>query len=311
MANPGSGSLPGSAAHALPPAACILLLMLLHPSEAQPSPGYYPSRMFRSLAFSDGYSTLWGPQHQTLSQDQKSLTLWMDRTSGSGFKSTRSYRNGYFGASIRVQPGYTAGVNTAFYLSNTEQYPGHHDEIDMELLGTVPGEPYTLQTNVYVRGTGDGNIVGREMRFHLWFDPTADFHHYAILWNPDQILFLVDDVPIRRYEKKVEGTFPEREMCAYASIWDASDWATDGGRYRADYRYQPFVSRFADLKIGGCATAAPPGCSPVPASPSPSPGGGSALSPQQEAAMAWAQRNSMVYYYCQDYSRDHTFYPEC
>ncbi len=137
---------------------------------------------------------------------------------GSGFKSTRSYRNGYFGASIRVQPGYTAGVNTAFYvlinfchanfsemcsrislkklcfcvvwmqLSNTEQYPGHHDEIDMELLGTVPGEPYTLQTNVYVRGSGDGNIVGREMRFHLWFDPTAGFHHYAILWNPDQIL---------------------------------------------------------------------------------------------------------------------------
>jgi xyloglucan:xyloglucosyl transferase len=40
---------------------------------------------------------------------------------------------------------------------------------------------------VYVRpllGSGDGRVVGREVvKFHLdWFDPTADFHHYAILW---------------------------------------------------------------------------------------------------------------------------------
>ena len=121
--------------------------------------------------------------------------------------------------------------------------------------------------------------------------------------------FLVDDVPIRRYERKTEATFPDREMWAYGSIWDASDWATDGGRYRADYRYQPFVSRFADLKIGGCAADAPAGgCRPVPASPS---GSAAALSPQQEAAMRWAQRNSMVYYYCLDSSRDHALYPEC
>jgi xyloglucan:xyloglucosyl transferase len=40
----------------------------------------------------------------------------MHRSTGSGFKSKRSYRNGYFGVSIKVQPGYTAGVNTAFYV---------------------------------------------------------------------------------------------------------------------------------------------------------------------------------------------------
>ena len=150
---------------------------------------------------------------------------------GSGFKSVKPFRSGYFGASVKLQPGYTAGVITAFYvrtelycasnlcyffffnlyswsvrmlwhqlclinisvinqwqLSNNEAHPGFHDEVDIEFLGTTFGKPYTLQTNVYIRGSGDGRIIGREMKFHLWFDPTKNFHHYAILWSPKEIM---------------------------------------------------------------------------------------------------------------------------
>jgi xyloglucan:xyloglucosyl transferase len=284
----------------------LLLVLIVQCTNAQPSPGYYPSTKIRQMQFYQGYNNLWGPQHQSLSQDQNSLTIWLDKNSGSGFKSKRPYKNGYFGASIKVQAGYTAGTNTAFYLSNNEAHPGYHDEVDIEFLGTIPGEPYTLQTNVYVRGSGDGRIIGREMRFHLWFDPTVDFHHYAILWNPDAITFFVDDIPIRRYERKLEATFPERPMWVYGSIWDASSWATDDGRYHADYRYQPFVAHYSHFGIGGCSAFAPGSCRPVAASPS-----GSGLSPQQWAAMRWAQTNHMVYYYCQDYKRDHSLTPEC
>lgn len=73
-------------------------------------------------------------------------------------------------------------------LSNNEDHPGNHDEIDIEFLGTTPDKPYTLQTNVYIRGSGDGNLIGREMKFHLWFDPTRDYHDYAILWTPSEIM---------------------------------------------------------------------------------------------------------------------------
>ncbi|KAG1355003.1 Xyloglucan endotransglucosylase/hydrolase [Cocos nucifera] len=284
----------------------FLLLLMLHSTFSQPSPGYHPSSKFRPMSFYKGFNNLWGPQHQSVSQDQSSLTIWLDSTSGSGFKSIRPFRNGYFGASIKLQTGYTAGVITAFYLSNNEAHPGFHDEVDVEFLGTTPGKPYTLQTNVYVRGSGDGRIIGREMRFHLWFDPTADFHHYAILWNPDEIIFFVDDVPIRRYGRKDEGTFPARPMWVYGSIWDASPWATEDGKYKADYRYQPFVARFTKFMIQGCSAYAPSDCRPIAASPS-----GSGLSSQQFAAMTWAQSNYMVYNYCQDSRRDHSLTPEC
>lgn len=74
-------------------------------------------------------------------------------------------------------------------LSNNQDFPGDHDEIDIEFLGTTPDKPYTLQTNVYMRGSGDGNIIGREKKIHLWFDPTKAFHDYAILWNPTEIMY--------------------------------------------------------------------------------------------------------------------------
>lgn len=288
---------------------CILVLLLVtywSSSHAEPSPGYYPSFHVAPVGFFQAFRNLWGPQHQRV-QDG-ALTVWLDRSSGSGFKSLQRYQSGYFGAAIKLQPGYTAGVITSIYLSNNEDFPGHHDEVDIEFLGTVPGEPYTLQTNVYIRGSGDGRIIGREMQFHLWFDPTQDFHNYAIFWSPNEIIFFVDDVPIRRYARKSDATFPSRPMWVYGSIWDASSWATDEGRYKANYNYQPFVSQYRNFRIAGCTVNDPSWCQRLPWV---DPSGTGWLTHQQLAAMEWAQRNHLVYDYCRDSRRDRTLTPEC
>ncbi|KAJ4906988.1 putative xyloglucan endotransglucosylase/hydrolase protein 32 [Raphanus sativus] len=286
----------------------VLMLVLLGSSVDAywpPSPGYWPSSKVGPVSFYKGFRNLWGPQHQRM--DQNALNLWLDRASGSGFKSVKPFRSGYFGASIKLQPGYTAGVITSLYLSNNEAHPGFHDEVDIEFLGTTFGKPYTLQTNVYISGSGDGKIIGREMKYRLWFDPTSGFHHYAILWNPKEIIFLVDDIPIRRYPKKSAATFPLRPMWLYGSIWDASSWATEDGKYKADYKYQPFTAKYTNFKAIGCTAYSSAWCHPVSASPYRSGG----LTRKQYQAMRWVQTHSMVYDYCKDYKRDHSLTPEC
>ncbi|RRT59497.1 hypothetical protein B296_00027756 [Ensete ventricosum] len=171
------------------------LLLMFGSVAAQPSPGYYPGSLFRPLRFYDGYSNLWGPQHQSVSQDQYSLTIWLDSSSGSSSLTLLMLSHAY---SIYLSIWLSEygllcerGGRQTRLLSNNQAHPGNHDEVDIEFLGTTFGKPYTLQTNVYVRGSGDGRLIGREMRFHLWFDPTADFHRYAILWNPDEIMYVL------------------------------------------------------------------------------------------------------------------------
>ncbi|KAJ6689503.1 hypothetical protein OIU85_005869 [Salix viminalis] len=49
------------------------------------------------------------------------------------------------------------------------------------------------------------------------------------------------------------GDFPSKPMSLYATIWDGSGWATNGGKYRVNYKYAPYVTEFSDLVLHGCS----------------------------------------------------------
>ncbi|KAF2546983.1 hypothetical protein F2Q70_00022432, partial [Brassica cretica] len=47
--------------------------------------------------------------------------------------------------------------------------------------------------------------------------------------------------------------YPAKPMALYATIWDASDWATSGGKYKANYKFAPFVAEFKSFSLDGCS----------------------------------------------------------
>ncbi|RWW21187.1 hypothetical protein BHE74_00016186 [Ensete ventricosum] len=196
----------------------------------------------------------------------------------------------------------------------------NHNEFDFEFLGNRTGEPYLVQTNLYINGVGD-----REQRMDLWFDPTADFHAYSILWNPRQVVFLVDDTPIRVFPNREDRgvAFPrDQAMGVYSSIWNADDWATEGGRVKTDWSHAPFVATFRGLRIDGCEWA-PEAGGPVELRRCGGSGWGKegrywwkekameALSVHQSHQLIWARANHLVYDYCNDPARFTTHPPEC
>ncbi|PIA28630.1 hypothetical protein AQUCO_06800058v1 [Aquilegia coerulea] len=260
--------------------------------------------------FNQDFDITWGDGRGKILNNGKLLTLSLDKPSGSGLQSKNQYLFGKIDMQLKLVPGNSAGTVTAYYLSS--QGPTH-DEIDFEFLGNVSGDPYILHTNVFSQGKGN-----REQQFYLWFDPTADFHTYSILWNPKSILFSVDGTPIREFKNsESKGVpFPKNQpMRIYSSLWNADDWATRGGLVKTDWSHAPFTASYRNFKADACVWSS--SGSSCKANSPPSGSKNNAWFSQQldstsQGRMKWVQKNYMIYNYCADTKRfPQGFPPEC
>lgn len=258
--------------------------------------------------FNRDFDIAWGEGRAKIMKDGNLATLSLDKASGSGIQSKNEYLFGKIDLQIKLVPGNSAGTVTAYYLSSQGST---HDEIDFEFLGNLSGDPYILHTNVYTQGKGD-----REQQFYLWFDPTADFHTYSILWNPRAIIFYVDGTPIRAFKNlETRGVaFPKKQaMRVYASLWDAEEWATRGGQVKTDWSQAPFTASLRNFKSSACVwKAAQSSCASSSNNSSTKPWLSQELDSASEARLKWVQQNYMVYNYCADINRfPQGLPPEC
>ncbi|KFK29589.1 hypothetical protein AALP_AA7G154000 [Arabis alpina] len=234
--------------------------------------------------FNTDVDVAWGNGRGKILNNGQLLTLSLDKSSGSGFQSKTEYLFGKIDMQIKLVPGNSAGTVTTFYLKS----PGTTwDEIDFEFLGNSSGDPYTLHTNVYTQGKGD-----KEQQFHLWFDPTVNFHTYSILWNPQRIIFTVDNTPIREFKnsESIGVLFPKsKPMRMYASLWNADDWATRGGLVKTDWSKAPFMASYRNIKID---TSRPNSNWYT-----------QEMDSTSQARLKWVQKNYMIYNYCTDSKR--------
>lgn len=130
--------------------------------------------------------------------------------------------------------------------------------------------------------------------------------------------FYVDGIPIREFKNMEIAYIPfpnKQPMNVHATLWNAEDWATQGGRIKTDWTYAPFTASFGNFSVDACVWSyGKSSCD----SDSPSSNYNSKvwlweeLDYGKKGQMEWVQHNYMIYDYCKDTKRfSQGLPPEC
>ncbi|GLT24942.1 hypothetical protein SLA2020_001030 [Shorea laevis] len=259
-----------------------------------------------NASFDQSYQITWGNDHVKSLNQGKEIQVSLDKTSGAGFESKQSYGSGFFHMRVKSPDKVSSGVVVTFYLSSKGE---GRDELDFEFLGNNESKRYTLQTNVFVHGVGN-----REQKFSLWFDPSADFHDYKILLNQKQIVFYVDDTPIRVFKNNPDlGVgYTTQAMQIMGSIWHPDNWdKIDGGLTDTNWNLAPFIAHYQGFDIDGCQARG----SSIQECYSPRYWWNAEkywkLQPDEQSKLENVRKTYMIYDYCTDKQRFPTPPAEC
>ncbi|KAF3341420.1 xyloglucan endotransglycosylase family protein [Carex littledalei] len=210
-----------------------------------------------NATFASNMKCTWGKDNCLINDDSAKLIL--NKWSGASIQGINQFIYGYIDMRIKLVSGNAAAVVTTYYTSSEmKEVNDYHDEIDFEFLGneTGNGNYYTLHTNIFVNGVGN-----KEEQFRMsWYDPTTDYHNYTIFWNPYMVVWSVDGAVIRVFKNYEDQGIPfpkYKPQRVYSSIWNADDWACQGGKIKTNYTYQPFVANYLSYQEKSCLYAGP------------------------------------------------------
>uniref|UniRef100_A0A0E0LF38 Xyloglucan endotransglucosylase/hydrolase n=1 Tax=Oryza punctata TaxID=4537 RepID=A0A0E0LF38_ORYPU len=101
---------------------------------------------------------------------------------------------------------------------------------------------------------------------------------------------------------------PYTAMRVYASMWDAEEWATQGGRVRTDWSQAPFTASYRGFAASGCTSSQDATACAKPGSPWMY----QELDSAAQDRLRQVQRDYMIYNYCADtYRFPQGLPPEC
>lgn len=136
------------------------------------------------------------------------------------------HRFGRFETRMRAARG--SGVVSSFFLYRYDPW----QEVDVEFLGK---DTTRLHLNIFYNPGPEGARNNHGDLDHqtpvildLGFDAAADFHSYAIEWEPGVVRWSVDGRPV--HEERADrrgGRIPDLPMQLMMNIWfsEAADWA--------------------------------------------------------------------------------------
>jgi len=114
----------------------------------------------------------------------------------------------------------------------------------------------------------------------------------------------VDGTPIREFRnlESIGVPFPKNQpMRIYSSLWNADDWATQGGRVKTDWTKAPFTASYRNFNADACTWSN--GRSSCRGSSSSSTWMNQQLDATSQKRLLWVQQNYMIYNYCTDIKR--------
>lgn len=117
--------------------------------------------------------------------------------------------------------------------------------------------------------------------------------------------FLVDGIPIRVFKNnEAHGVaYPKKQpMKIYSSLWEADDWATQGGRVKTDWSNAPFSAYYKSFSDVDCCSRTSI-WSWVTCNVNSNSWMWTTLNSNQIGQMKWVQDKYMIYNYCTDYKR--------
>ncbi|TKA51433.1 hypothetical protein B0A53_05346 [Rhodotorula sp. CCFEE 5036] len=158
-----------------------------------------------------------GPVTMDSTDWKSALTLSLtEESNGTTITSTRSILYGYVTARIRSAAG--SGILTSFTLLS-----GTADEILFEF---TTNSTEVADTAYFFRGDVDGYKSGQTVNVT---NRAQQYHDYTFAWTPEQIVWLVDGVPVRTVSKEDTASgwfdktyrFPRTPARVRLSIWAA------------------------------------------------------------------------------------------